>query len=210
MRAEEGFSAVELLVTVLLVSVVSFMLLDFLDSSTDLSGRATLHARAQQDAELALRTFTQDLRAANPITGSASCAGGYKDCVSFDIQRASQTGRDCEKTVITYKLVAGSLTRILTENTWNTGTSACKVTRSIPGYTVASSLVNATVTPAEPLLTYYDNKGVVLNPATQATTIAKKPALGGAASIRVTLLVKYKSNAPELRLSSVVALRNSR
>lgn len=203
MRREDGFTAVELMVTVLVMSIVSFMLFNFLDASTNLTSRATLHTRAQQSAELAMRTVTEDLRAANPIT-AAPC-GTYKDCVTFEVQRASQTGRTCEKTVITYTLASGTLRRSLTENTW-TG-SACAVTRSISNYPLLDSMTNTTATP---LLTYYDNKGAALDPASQAATLVKKPSQGGTASVKVTFVVSYKANAPTLTLSSVLALRNNR
>lgn len=206
-RSEDGFTAVELSVTVVLMAIVSFMLLGFLDSSTTLTTRAALQTRAQQDAERALRIVTEDLRAANPITTSP-CTGGFKDCVTFDVVRVSQTGRDCEKTVISYKLTATTLTRSLTENTWN-GTG-CSVRRQLADYPILSDVTNATTSPAEPVFTYYDNRGTVLNPATQASMITRKPSQGGTATVKLSLVVKFMKSAPALRLTSYAALRNSR
>ena len=209
MRREDGFTAVEMVVTVLLVSIVSFMMLDFLDSTTMLSNRANGHSRAEQEAQQAMRMLTQDLRSANPITG-APCTGGYKDCVSFDVQRAAQYGRTCEKTVFTYRLASGTLTRSMEERTWSTATNACVVTRSTSAYPLLRSVVNNSTTPQTPLFTYYDNKGALLDPGTKAAVIPLKPSLGGAASVNVTFVVRYLAKAPDVRLSGSVSLRNNR
>ncbi|HET7488239.1 MAG TPA: prepilin-type N-terminal cleavage/methylation domain-containing protein [Acidimicrobiales bacterium] len=206
-RHEDGFTAVEMVVTVAVMSIVTFMLLGFLDSSTKLTTRAALHTRAQQDSERALRVVTEDLRAANPITG-APCAGGYGDCVSFTVPSVTQTGRDCEKTVYTYVRSGTTLTRSLTENTWN-GTG-CSVTRQITNLPILTGLANASVSPAQPMFTYYDDKGVQLDPATQSGYIPRKPDQGGAAEVKLNLVVKFMTGVPELRLSSIATLRNNR
>lgn len=205
-RAEEGFTLVEMVVTVLLVSIVSFMILNFLDSTTTLTNRATLHSGAEQDARTALRTLTQDLRAANPITG-APCAGGYRDCVTFEVARASEFGRTCEKTVFTYRVVGGTLTRTRTVTNWASTSCAAPTTSTYP---LLGSVVNSSVTPATALFTYYDRSGAVLDPVTKAAAIPLKPSVGGAASVKVTLVMRYQAKAPELRLSGSVALRNNR
>ncbi len=203
---DDGFTLVELAVVMLLLSIVTAMLYGFLDGTSNATARIALHTRAQRDAELAMRTITQDLRAASPIL-SAPC-GSYANCMTFEVQRAAQTGHACEKTVIGYALASGALQRSLTENTW-TGAS-CAVTRTVDNLPILTSVVNATVAPTTPLFVYYDNKGVVLDPSTQATTLVKKPSQGGTASIKVSFVVRYKSNAPVLTLSSLAALRNSR
>lgn len=203
---EDGFTLIELTVSVLLLSLVSFMLLNFLDSTTKLTNRATLHSRAEQDARLAMRTITQDLRSANPITG-APCAGGYKDCISFEVQRPSQSGRTCEKTAFTYRVVSGVLTRTRTVTNWASTSCAAPTTSTYP---LVRSVVNSSVSPAVNLFTYYDRNGGVLNPATQAATIPLKPSAGGAAAVKVDLVIRYQPRAPELRLSASVSLRNNR
>jgi prepilin-type N-terminal cleavage/methylation domain-containing protein len=203
-RGDEGFTVVELAVVMLLLSIVTASLYGFLDATANATARISLHTRAQRSGELAMRTMTEDLRAASPIV-SAPC-GSYASCISFEVQRAAQTGHDCEKTVVGYALVSGNLQRSFVENTW-TG-SACAVTRTLTNRPILTSMVNATA--GKPLLVYYDNKGVVLDPVTQAGTIVKKPSQGGAASIKVTFVVNYKSNAPALTLSSLAALRNNR
>lgn len=205
-RDDDGFTVVELAVVMLLLSIVTAMLYGFLDGTSNATARIGLHTRAQRDAELAMRTITQDLRAASPII-SAPC-GSYGNCMAFEVQRAAQTGHDCEKTVIGYALASGTLLRSLTENTW-TGAS-CAVTQTITNLPILASVVNATDAPTTPLFVYYDNKGVVLDPSTQATTLVKKPSQGGTASIKVSFVVRYKSNAPVLTLSGVAALRNNR
>lgn len=213
-RNQRGFTAIELVVTVLLFSIVLIMMLNFLDSTSQLSSRATLHAQAERDAKVAMRVISQDLRAANPITSGVCSAGGttYRDCITFEIQRAAQFGRSCEKTVVSYALVGTAVRRSLTENSWSASAGACVVTRSISGLTLLSPVLNTSVSPVKSFLTYYDNKGIVLNPATAAdlAKIPLKPANGGTASIKVSVLKRYKPGAPNLDLVSVVSLRNNR
>ncbi len=208
MRREDGFTAVEMVITVLLVSLVSIVMLDFLDSTTTLTNRAALHSRAEQDAQLAMRVLSQDLRSANPILG-APCAGGYRDCVSFEVQRAGEVGRSCEKTTFTYQVAAGKLTRTFEEHTWSTALNACTVTRSLTGYPLLS-LANASTSPTTPLFTYYDRTGLMLDPVTKAAVIPLKPSVGGAATVKVTFVVRYMAKAPDLRLSGSLSLRNNR
>ncbi|HUR17403.1 MAG TPA: prepilin-type N-terminal cleavage/methylation domain-containing protein [Acidimicrobiales bacterium] len=202
---EEGFTLVELVITLLLLSIVSFMLLNFLDSTTKLTNRANLHSLAEQDGQLALRTLTQDLRSANPIIGS--CGGSYADCIQFDVQRPSAANRTCEKTTFTYRVVAGTLTRTKTVTNWASTTCAAPQTATYP---LLGSMVNSSVTPAVSLFTYFDRNGAVLNPATQASLIPQKPSAGGAASVKVSFVVRYQTRSPELRLSGSVSLRNNR
>lgn len=211
-RQEDGFTAVEMVVTVALFSIVTLMILSFFDSTSQLSNRATLHAGAEREAKSAMRVMSQDLRAANPIT-SGSCAGGgtaYRDCVTFEIQRPAVFGRACEKTVVTYALVGTTVRRTLTENTWSPAASSCVVTKTVNGVSLLSPVVNSSSTPIKPLFTYYDNKGAILDPSTAAPTIPLKPANGGAASVKVSLLVRYKTGAPNLDLATTVSLRNNR
>ncbi|HVE46372.1 MAG TPA: hypothetical protein VNA57_06460 [Acidimicrobiales bacterium] len=200
---EEGFTVVELVVAVLLLSLVSFMLLNFLDSTTKLTNRASLHSRAEQDARLAMRTLSQDLRSANPITG-APCTGGFKDCISFEVQQPTRSDRTCEKTVFRYRVVSGNLTRTRTVTRWATTACAAPTTSTYP---LLGSVVNTSVTPTAALFTYYDRNGAVL---TDPLKIPLKPSAGGAASIKVSFVVRYQAKAPELRLSGSVSLRNNR
>lgn len=202
---EEGFTVVELAVAILLLSLVSFMLLNFLDSTTKLTNRASLHSQAEQDARLAMRTITQDLRSANPITGSP-CTGGLKDCISFEVQQPTRADRTCEKTTFTYSVVSGNLTRTSTVTKWASSACAAPTTSTYP---LLGSVVNTSVTPAVAMFTYYDRNGAVL-PPTDAATILRKPSAGGAASIKVSFVVRFQAKAPELRLSGSVSLRNNR
>lgn len=210
-RPQDGFTILELMVTVLLLTVVGAVLFDFLDSTTAVTARATRNVSAEQAGQLALRTLTQDIRGANPVastypTTPTSCpAGGsypasYGRCLRLVMVRSDTAGPTCigpdglavqsPYSVITYAL-AGE--RVLQDRT--DYTAGCVVSRSWAGRVIIEGAVNPAGTP---LFTFLDRNGV-------ATTD-----LASGSSVRVAITVRYQPNAPLLSLASTVALRNYR
>lgn len=210
-RTEQGFTIVELAVTVLVLGVVVAVLLGFLDSTTSVTARSTRNVEAEQAGQLALRTISQDVRGANPIaatypTTPTSCAAGgtypasYGNCLRFVVVRSDVAGPSCTGpdgllvqapySRITYTLVGE---RVLQDRT--DYSSSCSVTRSYTGRRIIEDVVNGA---GSPLFTLLDRAGNV-------TTAA-----ANAASVRISLDVRYQEGAPLLRLASTVALRNYR
>lgn len=207
---ERGFTIVELAVTVLLVGIVGAILLSFLDNTTSVTARATSHVQAEKDGQLALRTMSQDIRGANPIittypTTPTSCAAGsyptgYASCLRFVVVHSTAAGTTCTGpggfvvqspySAITYAKVGTAVLRDKVDYS-----ATCAVTATTRGRAVMEDLQASSTTP---LFTMLDRTGV-------ATT---DPA--NASAIRIQMDVRYKSDAPVLRLSSTVALRNSR
>lgn len=215
---ERGFTIVEVTLTLLILSIVMMMAFDFLDRASILTMRAQANAQSEQDAQLALRTVTEHLRGASPIgdpctsttdTPTTQAPGNlptnYTDCVQFTVHRTT-TGMDaCAKTDFVFAIVGTGDTRKLIENrreTTGTGTTAATCTtgawrnRRILLEKVGNS------TGVHPLFVYYDGGGQTINPSD--TAAVKK-----AASVRITLAVRFNAKAKRSIFTSSAALRNN-
>lgn len=204
---EQGFTLAELAVTVVILSVATLMIFGFLDSTTTLTGRSTSNVRAEQDGQIALRTITQDVRAANPImTGCApvvsglsgytptSFTGGYADCLTFEVKRPAVSGGTpgCPKSLITYGLIGGAVREDRID--FDAG---CTPSLRFRGHHIID-----VVNPAGILFSYFDRAGRSIN--LSSTTPVD------AGSVRIRLTVKYYPTAPTLDLTSYAAIRNNR
>jgi prepilin-type N-terminal cleavage/methylation domain-containing protein len=191
---EDGLTLVELLVTMTISLLVAGILLGFLDNVTSVVARTGSDVQAENDARLALRTMTQDIRAVSPSTigftgpSSAACPTTPTPgtCLSFAIVRNTIAAPNC-RTTVTYGLLASSV--LLTRSDASC-TSNLSITRTLIG-----SVANG----ATPLFTYYDDQG---NPLTSGQAAAK--------TVKVTLLVTYAGGQAPLTLTSTLALRNAR
>jgi len=188
---------VEVTIVVAILSIVSFMLLGFLDHTSSIASRSGNNVRTEQNAQLALRTVSQDLRSATDI---AACSGvSYSQCLSFEIPRSqtSTSAPACPESVVTYRLSGTSLLRTKTDYS-----SACAATVSVNGVPIVSAVQNGTTTP---VFTYYDASQTAIDATTQAASIPS------AATVVVRVIVTYDSSTSQtLDFSSTVALRNNR
>lgn len=204
---EDGFTLAELAVTVVILSVATFMIFGFLDSTTTLTGRSTSNVRAEQDGQIALRTITQDVRGANPILTSCapvvaglsgytptSFTGGYGNCLAFEVKRPSVSAgtSGCPKSLITYGL-AGSAVR---EDRIDFDATCIPSLRFVGRHII--DVVNAPGT----LFSYFDRGGRSMDVSTTSPV--------DAGTVKISLRVKYFSTAPALDLTSYAALRNNR
>jgi len=192
---EAGMTLVELLVTMAIGSIVAAIVLGFLVNTTSVVAHTESDVQAENDARLAMRTLTEDLRAAQPssISFSSATAGACPSspttatCVSFTIVRATSANPNCRSTV-TYGLLAGKVQQTRQDANCPTNLSIARP--------LISSVAN---TASTPLLTYYDALGNQLTSGQAAARIVK-----------VTLLVTYTGGRQPLTLTSTVALRNAR
>src|SRR4051794_9171280 len=115
---EGGFSLIELTVVLLVGSIVTFMMLNFLDNTSSVVGRSSARVQTEADARTALRTVLQDLRAAQaisttyPSTGTcpvASYPAGYANCIRFNVLHTTSAAATCPYSQITYGLVGTAL-----------------------------------------------------------------------------------------------------
>lgn len=212
-RQQSGFTIVELMVVLVIFSVASLIMLSFLDSTTSATTRAGANVEAEREAQIVLRTMTQDIRGAASISaaypGTPVCPasptftspyGGYRNCISIRIARPVAGDETCPYTDVVYGLTGSVLRTTRTE--YRPVGGVCAVFSTTSAKVVMSDVVN---TAAAPLFTYYDRLGNDLVGASPA----KAPT--SAASVKISLVKRYRQlSTPDLRLSSVVALRNNR
>lgn len=210
---QAGFTVVELMVVLAIVSVASVIMLSFLESTTSATTRAGANVDAEREAQIVLRTMSQDIRSAVSIAsvypGTPVCPasptfvspyGGYKNCISIRIARPVAVDETCPYTDVVYGL-QGSVLRT-TRKEYRLVSGTCTLTSTTSAKVVMSGIVN---TAATPLFIYYDRLGNDLAGASPA----KSPT--SAASVKINLVKRYRQlSTPDLRLSSVVALRNNR
>jgi prepilin-type N-terminal cleavage/methylation domain-containing protein len=193
-RDERGFTIIELFVTLGLMSIAMAIAFAFISQFTTASGRAITDVNAENNARLALRTITEDIRAARPATiaftgASSTCPSSPTagTCLSFTILRDTEAKPACQS-VITYGLLSGSVKETRQD-------SGCVTNIAFAGKTVLSSVVNGSTA----LFAYYDKQGNLLTSGQSA-----------AGSVSVTLMLQYQANSPILNLTSYASLRNAR
>jgi Tfp pilus assembly protein PilW len=203
---ESGLTVVELIVTTAILLLVSTVAFQFLISTNSTAVRTTKDVQGEDDARVALRQMTEDIRAADPIQttypSTSSCPSGatypagFGSCVSFAVIHSSVGGQNCPKSVVTYGLVGGAvkMDRVNYD-------SSCSATSTTTGRTVIANVVNPTGTP---LFRFFDTAG------NQITSTTSTSPYVTAASVIVTLVVQYQSGAPNISVSSTAALRNNR
>jgi prepilin-type N-terminal cleavage/methylation domain-containing protein len=216
---EQGLSLLELVVVVLLLGIVSSILFNFLDNTLVVTTRATSSVVKENEVRQAMRELTQDIRAANKILVDPALDGScgtvstfpsapstYKTCIRFEVQRSVDATKACPKSVISYGITKPSATstqQFLKKSRRDYAADCTTVTRNVTARTVLADLSNAAATP---LFEYFN----AANQPITTTDPAQKELYVKAQSIRINLWVKYKSGAPDIKVSSAVALRNNR
>ena len=190
---EDGVTLVEVLVTMSILLLVAGILLGFLEQTTRLVARTSNDVQAENDARLALRAITQDIRAASPSTiafagPAAACPATPTPatCLSFTIARNTAAAPSC-RTTVTYGLMASSVRQTRSDANCSSDHS---VTR-----TLIDNVANGTTA----LFSYYNAQGGQLSSGQAA-----------AKTVKVTLLVAYTGGQEPLSLTSSLALRNAR
>jgi type II secretory pathway pseudopilin PulG len=193
-RQQEGLTMVELTVVMAVMVLVTAILLGLLDHTTAIFRRASDDVQAENEGRLALRTMTQDIRAASPasiaftgtVSGACPATPAAATCLRFTVERGTAAAPDCRST-ITYGLHAGWVQQTRAD-------SACPAPLNL-----SRKLITSVANGATPLFTYYGDDGAALTSG-QA----------GASSIKVTLLVDYRGAQQPLTLVSTLSLRNAR
>lgn len=203
---ERGMTVPELAVVTIILSVVVAVMFGFLDQVTSLSARTDRQAEAESTAQLALRSATQNIRGALPISpcttdgASPALPTSYADCVRVRVSRSDSGVVACPYTDYAYAVVDYGGVKKLVENREEV---SCAGTVSSPRLrrVLLEKLVNAGA--GEPLFTYYRDNGTAI-PVTDLTAVRQ------ASSLRLLLKVRYDTKASPLSFASVVALRNNR
>lgn len=207
---EAGFTMMELVVTILLLSIVGVIMMTFLVSAVTSTARATSNVETEKSIQLALRPVTEDVRSASQISGtypsSSSCPTGsyptgYANCLSFTIARPENGQLSCPKSLVVVGLTSGVLR--ISRTDYGIVGGSCVVTKSSNAYPLVTHVVNG----SQPLFTYFDRFGNQLNPAATGQTTASFVA---ATTVRVALNVSYTTGGPLISYTSDLAVRNNR
>lgn len=203
---ETGLTLLELVVTVGLFLIVGLALVGFLDSTTNVTSRATTSSEADKQAQLVLRSVTQEIRAAQNISdvypASASCPSGgvypadYDACFTFDVIREDLAGAGCPYTKITYGVIDGTL-----REDREVFDASCNSVSKTTGKQLAEDLRNSA---SEPVFTFFGPDGSTL------TSTSSLESYVHASAISVTLKLPQKRGQPPVTVSSTLALRNNR
>jgi prepilin-type N-terminal cleavage/methylation domain-containing protein len=206
MRNDDGFSLVELTVVVLVMSIVGFMMLNFLDNTSTVVSRTTTNAQTEADARVALRSVLEDVRAAQsiaqtyPTTATCPSGGaypsGYASCIQFSVLHTTSASSSCPYSRITYGVVGSSLKEDRVDYD-----ASCVAHTIFTGKKIITNLSNA----ARPLFSFADRYG---NPLSTSTSPAS--AFAAAGVINMQLYLKPNSKITELNVFSTAALRNNR
>lgn len=213
-RDEAGLTVVELTVVLLILSIVSMMMFSFLDHMTNISARATLDVQNEAQANIILRTVTEDLRAASSIRttypSTTSCPaggtypGGYASCISFNVPHITAVNTRCPYTAIIYGIVGSTLYEDQTVYD-----ASCTATSTTTHKVLASNVSNGST----PMLTYYDATGNQLSATSSGAglTFTTNPSDWIVAStVKISLAFTYRAGAPAVPFTSSAALRNNR
>lgn len=207
---EAGFTLVEVLLTMLILSVILMIAFDFLDRASRLTARTDAHSRAEEDVQLVLREMTEHVRGAFPIedpctsatdTQTPSFSAGYDNCMRFTVKRTNSGLDTCARTEFVYGIVGTTSPRTLVQRRREyTGTTTSCTAEPLGVRTVL--LENVMNTGLQPLFTYYAADGTKI-------TTSNTAAVKDAASVKVTLSVRYRTSADPIVLTSSAALRNN-
>ncbi len=161
----DGFTMVEVLVAMLLLSIVSLMLLSTFSSFARTTVEVQTRSATLNDSRVALETITRDLRAANPIDDVSVAPAIYDRQVSFSVYCSTPGANGCGANrlrSITYRL--NTTTRAL-ERVVGTGVRPLVGPTgftTLPTLERPGAIVN---TASEPVFKYYDKDGVQLSTA---------------------------------------------
>jgi prepilin-type N-terminal cleavage/methylation domain-containing protein len=189
-QRDEGFSLVEMLVTLVLLGVVSGLVMTMVIQASKTAARQNDQTYTLTAAKVALERITRDIRGANSLTTTDPRE------VAF-VTRTTTT----RKATRVYVRTTGTATELLQRDTTtdiNTGAAISDSTKVIVG--------GMQVGQSDAVFTYYagdyygegDTRTVALSPATPASTRT--------IGVRVRLYRKY--SAPPFDLYQVVSIRN--
>lgn len=203
-RGEDGMTLVEVTLTMLILSIVLVMAFDFLDRTTNITVNTEKQAIAEDDTQRVLRTVTQHIRGALPITGTCTTAGystSYDNCVRFTVPRGLAGIGSCARTEFVIGLVGTGAEKQLMYNRQEfTGSTSCTPGPLSSRVLLLGRVVN---TSSQPLFTYYGIDG------NQISTAAAPASVPKAATINVNLHVRYRTGRNAITMTSAAALRNN-
>ncbi|HEX2040135.1 MAG TPA: prepilin-type N-terminal cleavage/methylation domain-containing protein [Acidimicrobiales bacterium] len=203
-RDESGITLVEVTLTMLILSIVLVMAFDFLDRTTNITVKTETHARTEDDTQRVLRTVTQHIRGALPITGTCTTAGyatTYDNCIRFTVPRGVSGIGSCARSEFVIGLVGtGTEKKLMYDRRDFTGSTSCTAGPLSSQVLLLDRVVNTSL---QPLFTYYASDGSQINTTSSAASVPN------AATVNVNVRVRYRMGSNPIVMTSSAALRNN-
>ena len=205
-RDQGGFSLIELVVVLMILSVFMAMAVPVFASLNNSAATTTSRATTVGDVQNALEVIGRDVRAANPINQQSSI-GSYDMTVSFTVYCSQAGVGSCGANnlrSLSYQLVSNQLQQV-------TSTQTRAIVGPAGPSTLAAGLQRDAVinTSSQPVFTYYDKNGSVLaTSGVSATTPANVSNCTKAVKIHLVVVSQANSTTNPVDLQTTVNLRN--
>jgi Tfp pilus assembly protein PilW len=186
-RDERGFTSVEMLATMAVMTIVLAVFGQLLVTSSRTSDRVEEQATLQNDVRAAVDRLTTDFRQATNANGTSPVESLSSTTLTFDSPDRTSPFRLRR---ISYQLVNGELQRSSVTSTDNDGWPWVWPTGTPVWTTEIGSVTNAAA------FTFYDSGGAVTTDATQvrsariSITVAPKQTQGGSASYTALVSIR--------------------
>lgn len=200
-EAEDGYSLIELLVVIILLSIVGSVILAGIVQTSRTNTAVSVRTTSLTDLQKAVERMARDLRTADPLE-PGTAGGSTLQVRIFRGSACSRVGYYLSGTTLMKETQTG-----LTPTPATLGAayvnSACSsgLTSTPPttGAGVSTAVVATGLDASLPLFTYYDASG---------TVITSPPATASVARIAVTITLAVTSNRGAKSLGTSVLLRN--
>lgn len=204
---DEGFSAVEVIITTMLLAIVLALLAGVMISVTSSTSRASRLQRTTQDVNLTLRSVGQEVRSAMNIAPCGVGSPGYGGCLQFDVPRTAGDQVKCPQYRMTYSLKTNPGRLVASRVNYVSGTASdCNAIANLSTAYTEKLVLGDLTTNGQDLFIYFGNDdGSPFNSTTDAASIS------GATQVRLTVVANTGiKDAKAVRLSTLAALRNNR
>jgi prepilin-type N-terminal cleavage/methylation domain-containing protein len=185
---DRGFTLIEMLVTLMLVSVVGAVVMTIMVSSARVARKQEDHTHTLSAAKVAMERITREIRGANAMTVAqprtmsfTATVNGVRTATTFTVVTTGSTSEIREqqsKTVV------------------STGVMTTTTRKVLGGMAVGRS---------DAVFSYADASGVPLVPA---TTSPESYTPGAVKSVSIKVLVKRRFNNNPVELEQTVSIRN--
>jgi Tfp pilus assembly protein PilE len=188
-HAEEGLTLVELLITMILMSIVGGIITASMVNAMKVTRTQDDETRTLTNAKVAMERMTREIRGANALTSCQPRSMSFtmtqnnvRTAITFVVQAASATSSEIQETKTVTNLV--------------TNTSTTSTTKVLGGLAIGVS---------DAVFTYSDAAGNALTPQS-LTPESYNP--GAAKTIGLKVLMRRINGSPSIQLYQLVSIRN--
>ena len=203
-RAEDGFTMVEVLVATMLLGIVLALLGGVMISVTSATNRGSRTQRTQQEILTTLRTVSQDIRSGTEFSSCDPASyPGYGGCLKFNVPRSGGTGVVCPAYQMQYSLYPKTNPDRLVASRQNYQSATnCTLTTAYSNKVLISQLT----TNGSDLFSYFGKAD-----GTAYDTTADAASIPNTTQVKISVVANTGvKNSQPVRLSTLAATRNNR